>query len=140
MAWGEERRTIGRGLAILLGAGPTSDHTQAAHLAAKIATLRIFPDPQGRFNLSLADIGGEALVVSQFTLYADTSRGRRPGFTTAADPTHAEALIDHFAETLRKTHGISTQTGGFGAQMLVEVENEGPVTIVLSTDDWPTRV
>jgi len=134
-----ERRTIGRGLAVLLGAGPESDQAQAARLATKLAALRIFPDADGRFNLSLTDIQGEALVVSQFTLYADTSRGRRPGFTTAADPTQAAPLVTHFADTLR-AQGVPTQTGSFGAHMLVEIENDGPVTIVLSTDDWPTRV
>ncbi|HEX6350554.1 MAG TPA: D-aminoacyl-tRNA deacylase [Candidatus Dormibacteraeota bacterium] len=140
VSWGGERRKIGRGLAILVGAGHTSDPAQAAHLATKLAALRIFPDPArpGSFNLSLTDIGGEALVVSQFTLYADTTRGRRPGFTPAADPAHAQPLIEHFAHTLT-TLGIKTQTGSFGADMLVEIENDGPVTIVLSTDDWPTR-
>jgi D-tyrosyl-tRNA(Tyr) deacylase len=145
VTWGEgpgaQQRRIGRGLAILLGAGPASDQAQAAHLASKLAALRIFPDPAraGSFNLSVTDVGGEALVVSQFTLYADTSRGRRPGFTTAADPADAQPLIEHFVNTLT-TLGVPTQTGSFGAHMLVEIENEGPVTIVLSTDDWPTRV
>jgi len=145
VSWGEgagaERRTIGRGLAILLGAGPTSTPAQAAHLATKLAALRIFPDPTrtGSFNLSLTDVGGQDLVVRQFTLYADTSRGRRPGFTTAADPARAEPLVQHFARTLT-AQGIPTQTGSFGAHMLVEIENDGPVTVVLSTDDWPTRV
>ena len=145
VTWGEgagaQQCRIGRGLAILLGAGPTSDHAQAAHLATKLAALRIFPDPArpGSFNLSLTDVGGEALVVSQFTLYADTSRGRRPGFTTAADPADAQPMVDHFVKTLTAL-GVPTQTGSFGAHMLVEIENDGPVTIVLSTDDWPTRV
>jgi len=136
---GEQRRAIGRGLAILVGAGEGSDEGGAARLAAKLATLRIFPDAEGRFNLSLTDVGGEALVVSQFTLYADLSRGRRPGLTAAGDAARARALCDHFAEALR-AHGIRTQTGSFGAQMLVELANQGPVTLVLSTDDWPTRV
>ncbi|MEP7105317.1 MAG: D-aminoacyl-tRNA deacylase, partial [Chloroflexota bacterium] len=100
---------------------------------------RIFPDPEGRFNLSLTDVQGEALIVSQFTLYADLSRGRRPGFSAAGDPDRARGLVDHFADQLR-SHGIPTQTGSFGAQMLVEIANDGPVTLVLATDDWPTRV
>jgi D-aminoacyl-tRNA deacylase len=130
---------IGRGLAILVGTGDRSEQGDATRLATKLASLRIFPDQHGRANLSLTDIRGEALVVSQFTLYADLSRGRRPGFTQAGDPAHARTLIDHFAAALR-AQGIPTQTGSFGAQMLVEIENDGPVTLVLSTDDWPTRV
>jgi len=136
---GEQRRTIGRGLTVLVAAGEASDEAGATRLAAKLAGLRIFPDAEGRFNLSLADVGGEALVVSQFTLYADLSRGRRPGFTAAGDPARARALCDHFAAALAR-EGIPTQTGSFGAQMLVEIANDGPVTLVLSTDDWPTRV
>ncbi|HEY8644030.1 MAG TPA: D-aminoacyl-tRNA deacylase [Candidatus Dormibacteraeota bacterium] len=136
---GEQRRTIGRGLAILVGAGERSDEAAATRLAAKIASLRIFPDADGRFNLSLTEVGGEALVVSQFTLYADLSRGRRPGFTAAGDPARARALCDHFAAAL-SAQGVPTQTGSFGAHMLVEIANQGPVTLVLSSDDWPTRV
>jgi D-tyrosyl-tRNA(Tyr) deacylase len=136
---GEQRRSIGRGLAILVGAGEGSDQAAATRLAAKLAALRIFPDAEGRFNLSLTDVGGEALVVSQFTLYADLSRGRRPGFTAAGAPTRARELVDHFAAALQG-QGVPTQTGSFGAHMLVEIANDGPVTLVLSTDDWPTRV
>ncbi len=135
----EERRAIGPGLAILVGAGEASDESGAARLAARVAKLRIFSDAEGRFNLSLSDVQGEALVVSQFTLYADLSRGRRPGFTAAGDPDRASALVDHFAAQLR-AHGVHTQTGSFGAQMLVEIANDGPVTLVMATDDWPTRV
>jgi D-tyrosyl-tRNA(Tyr) deacylase len=135
----EERRAIGRGLAILVGAGEASDEAGAARLAARVANLRIFSDADGRFNLSLVDVRGEALVVSQFTLYADLSRGRRPGFTAAGDPDRARALVDHFAGRLRAL-GVPTQTGSFGAQMLVEIANDGPVTLVMATDDWPTRV
>jgi D-tyrosyl-tRNA(Tyr) deacylase len=135
----EERRAIGRGLAILVGAGAASDEAGAARLAGRVANLRIFSDTEGRFNLSLSDVRGEALVVSQFTLYADLSRGRRPGFTAAGDPDRARALVDHFAGQLR-SHGIPTQTGSFGAQMLVEIANDGPVTLVMASDDWPTRV
>ena len=142
MSWtdagGEQRRAIGRGLAILVGAGKESDEAGATRLAARVASLRIFPDTEGRFNLSLTDVGGEALVVSQFTLYADLSRGRRPGFTAAGDPARARVLCDHFASALAAL-GIPTQTGSFGAHMLVEIANQGPVTLVLSSDDWPTR-
>jgi D-tyrosyl-tRNA(Tyr) deacylase len=136
----EERREIGTGLAILLGVGPDDDPAQAERLAEKLANLRIFADPQGRTNLSLKDVGGEALVVSQFTLYADLSRGRRPSFIRAADPKEAERLYEHFAQQLAQTHGIPTKTGSFGAHMTVSLDNDGPVTLALSSDDWPTRV
>ena len=134
-----QTRAIGPGLALLRGAGPNSTPDQAHHLAQKTATLRIFPDPAGRTNLSLLDTQGQALVVSQFTLYADTSRGRRPSFLTAGDPAHAKSLYETFATALTQ-QGVPTQTGSFGAHMLVTIENDGPVTHVLSTDDWPTRI
>lgn len=134
------RRTIGPGLAILLAAGPASTQEDAAHLAQKVANLRIFDDPDRdhKPNLSLIDIRGEALVVSQFTLYADASRGRRPSYIKAGDPTPARALYEQFARALQE-QGIPTETGSFGAHMLVTIENDGPVTLVLSTDEWPTR-
>jgi D-tyrosyl-tRNA(Tyr) deacylase len=122
--------TIGRGLVILLGIGHGDTEEQARFLAEKIATLRIFEDENGKFNLSLLDVGGEAILVSQFTLYADTHKGRRPSFTDAALPDVAAPLVDRFAELLR-TRGVPTQTGVFGAHMLVEIENDGPVTIWL---------
>lgn len=130
---------IGRGLAVLLGVGPADDERAAERLAAKVATLRIFSDESGRFNLSLEDVGGEALVVSQFTLYADTSRGRRPSFLSAGDPARAERLYQHFAAQLRAM-GVPVQMGSFGARMTVAIENDGPVTLALSTDDWRTAV
>ena len=137
---GDERRNeIGRGLAILLGVGPEDDERTAGRLAAKSATLRIFPDDEGRFNRSLEDVQGQALVVSQFTLYADTSRGRRPTFVTARDPREADHLYRHFARTL-EARGIEVKTGSFGAQMLLRIDNDGPVTIALSSDDWNPRV
>lgn len=122
--------SIGHGLVILLGIGHGDGEDQARFLAEKIATLRIFEDDEGKFNLSILDKGGEAIVVSQFTLYADTRKGRRPSFTDAALPEVAAPLVDKFAELLR-AQGVPTQTGVFGAHMLVEIENNGPVTIWL---------
>ena len=136
----EERAEIARGLVILIGVGPDDDTGQADRLADKVANLRLFADDQGRTNLSLKDVEGETLVVSQFTLYADTSRGRRPSFIRAADPKQAEALYEHFTARLHTTHGIPTRKGSFGAHMTVSIENDGPVTLALSTDDWPTTV
>jgi len=121
---------IGRGLVILLGVGPEDDQATASYLADKTANLRIFEDDQGKMNLSLLDTGGEAIVVSQFTLYADSSKGRRPSFIDAAPPEVASPLVDYFADAL-KQHGIPTQRGEFGAHMLVEIANDGPVTIIL---------
>lgn len=121
---------IGKGMVILVGMGHGDDESQAAFLAEKIANLRIFEDDQGKMNLSLADVKGEAIVVSQFTLYADTRRGRRPSFTDAALPDLARPLVDRFAELLR-AQGIPTEQGIFGAEMLVEIHNDGPVTIWL---------
>jgi D-aminoacyl-tRNA deacylase len=121
---------ITHGLVILVGIGQGDNEENARFLAEKIATLRIFEDDQGKFNLSILDNGGPALVVSQFTLYADTCKGRRPSFTNAAPPEVAAPLVMKFAELLR-AQGVSTQTGVFGAHMLVEINNDGPVTIWL---------
>lgn len=121
---------IGRGLVILLGIGQEDGEEQAAYLAEKIANLRIFEDEVGKTNLSLLDVEGEAIVVSQFTLYADTRKGRRPSFIYAGAPEMAAPLVDRFAVLLRG-HGVQTQTGQFGAHMLVEINNDGPVTIWL---------
>ena len=123
------------GLVILLGVGPADTQAEARTLADKIAGLRIFSDADGKFNLSLRDVNGGALVVSQFTLYADTRRGRRPGFTGAAAPDHAEPLVLALMEALRAL-GVPTQGGRFGAHMQVELTNDGPVTIWLDTNDW----
>jgi D-aminoacyl-tRNA deacylase len=121
---------IGNGLLILLGVGHGDGEEQAKFLADKIANLRVFEDEQGKTNLSILDVKGEAIVVSQFTLYADTRKGRRPSFTDAALPDVAEPLVDRFIELLRG-HGVPTQTGKFGAHMQVEIHNNGPVTIWL---------
>ncbi|MBK7456354.1 MAG: D-tyrosyl-tRNA(Tyr) deacylase [Anaerolineales bacterium] len=121
---------IGNGLLILLGIGHGDGDSQAAFLAEKVANLRIFEDDQGKTNLSVLDVKGEAIVVSQFTLYADTRKGRRPSFIDAALPEVASPLVDRFVELLR-SHGVPTQTGQFGAHMDVEIHNNGPVTIWL---------
>lgn len=125
---------IERGAVILLGIGPQDGEAQARYLAEKIATLRIFEDEAGKMNLSLLDVGGAAIVVSQFTLYADVRKGRRPSFTDAAPPEIACPLVEQFAEYLR-AQGIATQTGEFGAHMLVEIANDGPVTIWIERQD-----
>lgn len=121
---------IGGGLVILLGVGPQDTPETAAALAKKIAQLRIFEDEQGKMNRSVTDVGGAAIVVSQFTLYADTRRGNRPSFTGAAAPDLARPLVDQFAVLLAGL-GVPTQIGEFGADMLVEIENDGPVTILM---------
>jgi D-tyrosyl-tRNA(Tyr) deacylase len=125
---------IGSGLVVLLGVGPGDEEAVADALALRVAELRIFDDVEGRTNLSLLDVGGAVLVVSQFTLYADTRRGRRPGFTGAAAPELAERLYLRFAGALRDL-GIEVATGRFGEVMSVELVNDGPFTIWLDTDD-----
>ena len=121
---------IGEGLMILVCAMQGDSETEADQLAAKVAKLRIFKDDEGKMNRSLLDTGGEALVVSQFTLAGDTSRGNRPGFSTAAPPAEGERLYLHFAQRLRD-QGIRVETGEFGADMDVRLVNRGPVTIWL---------
>ncbi|RCK73848.1 MAG: D-tyrosyl-tRNA(Tyr) deacylase [Anaerolineae bacterium] len=121
---------IRQGLVILVGVGQQDNEDTARFLAEKTAHLRIFEDQDGKMNRSLLDIGGEALVVSQFTLYADTRKGRRPSFTEAALPEQAKPLVDCFADHLQSL-GVPTQSGQFGAHMLVSIENDGPVTILL---------
>jgi D-tyrosyl-tRNA(Tyr) deacylase len=127
---GQTISSIGNGLLILLGVGHGDHEEQAKFLAEKIANLRVFEDEQGKTNLSILDVKGEAIVVSQFTLYADTRKGRRPSFTDAALPDVAEPLVNRFVELLRG-YGVPTQTGKFGAHMEVEIHNNGPVTIWL---------
>jgi D-tyrosyl-tRNA(Tyr) deacylase len=124
--------SIGPGLAILVGVSHEDDPAIADALARRVTELRIFRDEEGRTNRSLIDVRGEALVVSQFTLFADTSRGRRPGFTQAAAPEHAERLYERFAAALRE-HDVRVETGRFGAEMAVELVNDGPFTIWLDT-------
>ncbi|MCC7129841.1 MAG: D-tyrosyl-tRNA(Tyr) deacylase [Anaerolineae bacterium UTCFX2] len=121
---------IGQGIVILLGIGPQDGEEQTSYLVEKIANLRIFEDEQGKINRSLLDVHGETIVVSQFTLYADTRKGRRPSFINAAPPEIARRLVDLFAAKLNAL-GVPTQTGEFGANMLVEIDNDGPVTIWL---------
>ena len=123
---------IGRGLLILLGIGPADSQRDADFLAEKCALLRIFEDGDGKTNLSIQDIQGDALVVSQFTLYADARKGRRPSFTDAAPPEIAEPLVQFFVQRLIGL-GVPTCTGSFGAHMQVELTNDGPFTILLKS-------
>ena len=125
---------IGQGLLVLLGIGQQDSELQVKTLADKIVYLRIFGDDEGKMNRSLLDIGGEVLVVSQFTLYADTRRGRRPSFTDAAPPAVAETLFEHFKEALA-SYGLPVASGIFGAYMTIEIRNEGPVTIWLDSEE-----
>jgi D-tyrosyl-tRNA(Tyr) deacylase len=127
---GKTVAAIGRGLVVLLGIGEGDTEEQARFLAEKVAQLRIFEDNASKFNLSLQDVKGEVLVVSQFTLYGDARKGRRPSFSDAARPEIAAPLVEKFAEFLR-AQGVPTQTGVFAAHMLVEIANDGPVTIWL---------
>ena len=129
---GQAVAEIGLGLVILLGIAPGDGEAQARYLAEKAANLRIFEDEQGKMNRSLLEVGGAAIVVSQFTLYADARKGRRPSFTDAALPETARPLVERFAVVLGEL-GVPTQTGQFGAHMLVEITNNGPVTIVLES-------
>ena len=124
----------GPGLLVLVCAMAGDDEATAARLAARVARLRIFRDDQGRMNRSLLDTGGGALVVSQFTLAADTRSGNRPGFSSAAAPDEGRRLYEFFAESLR-AQGIAVETGSFGADMAVRLVNDGPVTIWLDTAD-----
>jgi D-tyrosyl-tRNA(Tyr) deacylase len=127
---GEMVGQIGHGFAILVGVGHGDGEEQAQWLASKVAGLRVFEDREGKFNLSIRDVGGSALVVSQFTLYADARKGRRPAFVDAAPPEIAEPLVERFAELLRE-EGVPVEVGVFAARMLVEIHNDGPVTIWL---------
>lgn len=126
---------IGPGLVILVGITHGDEPAMVERLAQKVVHLRIFEDAAGKSNLSLLDVGGGALVVSQFTLYADTQRGRRPSFIAAARPEQAEPLVERFAAALRGLGVARVETGQFGASMLVEIHNEGPVTIWLNSED-----
>ncbi len=143
MTWEEsgtpQAATIGYGFVVLVGAGSDDDESTVRRLADKVVDLRVFADGAGKMNLSLENVKGSALIVSQFTLFADMSRGRRPSLLKAGDPRRAEELYLAFVQRFRE-RGIETKTGSFGADMQVSIENDGPVTLVLSTDDWPTRV
>jgi D-tyrosyl-tRNA(Tyr) deacylase len=129
---GAETGSIGRGFLALVGVSHEDDVATARKLAAKTARLRVFADQAGLMNLALGDVGGAVLAVSQFTLYADTRRGNRPGFTGAAAPEQGEAVYEAFVEALR-AEGAPVETGVFGAHMQVELVNDGPVTILLET-------
>ncbi|MBI4492256.1 MAG: D-tyrosyl-tRNA(Tyr) deacylase [Chloroflexi bacterium] len=133
----EEVGAIGRGWAILLGVGPQDDERAAAWMVDRVANLRAFEDEQGKMNRSAQDVGAEFLVVSQFTLYADLSRGRRPSFVGAAPAAQAEPLVQRVVELLRG-RGFQVATGRFGAMMQVELVNDGPVTLALASpgDPW----
>ena len=124
--------SIGRGLLVLLGAAKSDSTEDAKWLAGKIAHLRTFPDADGKMNLSLLDTGGEVLVVSQFTLLADCSKGRRPGFDGAAEPESARGLYEDFVKELRD-RGLLVKTGQFAAKMMVDLVNDGPVTFVIES-------
>ncbi|HAH06339.1 MAG TPA: D-tyrosyl-tRNA(Tyr) deacylase [Elusimicrobia bacterium] len=130
---GGERRSIGPGLAVLVGIGSSDDEAASERLAEKAANLRIFSNEEGKFDRSLLDVRGEALVVSQFTLFGDCARGRRPDFTSAAPPAKAEPLYRAFAQALAR-RGVPVQTGEFGAAMQVELVNDGPVTIWIDSE------
>ena len=130
---GAEMASIGQGYALLVGVGHDDAESEAEQLAAKIVGLRIFRDDGGKTNLDLGAVGGEVLVISQFTLYADTRKGRRPSFVAAAEPGRAAELVEHFAAALEHA-GVQVGRGVFGAEMAVELVNDGPFTLVFDTD------
>jgi D-aminoacyl-tRNA deacylase len=131
---GRSVASIGPGVVVLLGVAHADDEATTTALARRVTELRFFRDDDGRTNRSILDVGGAALVVSQFTLFADTSRGRRPGFTNAAPPELADRLYERFAEELRRAGVQDVQTGSFGAEMEVELVNDGPFTLWLDTE------
>jgi len=133
---GEVQASIGQGMLILLGVESADEASDALKLAAKISKLRIFNDDDGLMNLSCQDISGEYLVVSQFTLHAETKKGNRPSYIRAARPEQAVPLYETFIDSLSKETGILIQTGKFGADMKVELLNDGPVTIIIDTKNW----
>jgi D-tyrosyl-tRNA(Tyr) deacylase len=131
---GETVGRIGAGLVVLLGISRTDTEDDARYLVGKTVNLRVFPDDEGRFNLSASDVGGDLLVISQFTLYAETRKGRRPSFTDAAPPEQAEPLFDKTLELFRGS-GLEVETGRFQARMDVSLNNDGPVTIMIDSAD-----
>jgi D-tyrosyl-tRNA(Tyr) deacylase len=139
VSWDGNTATIGPGFVLLVGAAGDDEPATVRKLADKIIDLRVFGDEAGKMNVSLVDVKGAALIVSQFTLFADMSRGRRPSLLKAGDPARAEQMYEEFVGKFRE-RGIETRTGSFGAVMRVSIENDGPVTLVLSSDDWVTRV
>jgi len=128
----KEKNRIGKGLVVLLGVGKEDGEEDAEYLAEKISNLRIFPDENDRMNLSVLDVGGEVLAISQFTLYGDCRKGRRPDFTSAAPPEMAKGLYEKFIEKV-KAKGVEVKSGEFQARMLVNIQNDGPVTILLES-------
>ena len=133
---GKALAAIQGGMLILVGVGQGDGEAEATSLAQKCAELRLFEDSQGKTNLAAGEVGAQALVVSQFTLYADTRKGRRPSFTRAAAPEIAEPLVRRFSEVLA-ARGVPTQLGQFGAHMIVELENDGPFTLILEAEPQP---
>lgn len=131
---GKVEGKIDRGVMILFGAGQGDTEAEADYIARKTARMRIFSDENGKMNLSLTDVGGGALVISQFTLYADCRHGNRPGFTDAESPERAEALYEYFCRKLEEETGIQVEKGIFGADMKVSLVNDGPVTIILEKE------
>jgi len=129
---GEVTGSIGRGYVVLLGVGEEDSEVDADFLAEKIVNLRVFEDENGKMNRSLLDVGGEVLAVSQFTLYGDCRKGRRPSFIKAAAPVKARKLYERFVEAVRK-HGVRVETGIFQAMMTVDIQNNGPVTLLLDS-------
>ncbi len=134
-----EKKHIGQGLVILLGVKNTDTTADCEKLAQKCADMRIFDDENGNLNLSVSDIGGEVMVVSNFTLYGNTKKGNRPGFTDAAKPPLSIDLYELFVNTLKKANKFNVQTGEFGADMQIELINDGPITIVADTEEWKTK-
>lgn len=137
--WDEGANSIGAGYCILAGVAETDTERDIDYLADKIVKLRVFSDDAGKFNLSATQVNAELLVVSQFTLFADARGQNRPSFLRAARPETSRPLLERFIERLRAS-GLKVATGSFGAQMAVRLVNDGPVTLVISTDDWQTRI
>lgn len=131
---GLQAGSVGQGFVALVGVTHDDTREIAERLAQKTAHLRVFPDEAGKMNRSLIDVGGGVLVVSQFTLYADARKGRRPSYISAAQPEHAEPLVQHFANSLKQSGVVTVEHGVFGALMQVEIHNNGPVTIMLDSD------
>ncbi len=132
---GETVGKIGKGFVVLVGITHTDTKDDAAYIAKKVSGLRVFEDADGKMNLSLADVGGEILSISQFTLYGDCRKGNRPSFVGAARPEQARPLYDYFNEILRREYGLRVATGHFGADMKVDFINDGPVTILIDSSE-----